>query len=290
MQPIFVGDVQGCADEFGELLSRARARFGERFELWIVGDLVNRGPRNLELLETVAELVDRGRARYVLGNHEIGLLMTALGTRPLRPADTFTDVLDAPELSFWVEWLRRRPLVETGWLGSGPAARSFALVHASVHPDWDLAELEKRARRVEERLGARPVESAAALLRASRAEDPERDVLDRLTRCRSIEGRGGWSDEEPSASGGRPWHAAWAARGHGYGVVYGHWATQGLHVAPALRGLDTGCVHHGRTGPRALTAWLPDARAKDPFAVPDDRFWQVPARRRYAPADGEGGW
>jgi len=290
MQPVFVGDVQGCADEFGELLARLRARFGERFELWLVGDLVNRGPRNLELLETVAELVDRGRARYVLGNHEIGLLMTALGARALRPNDTFADVLDAPELSFWVEWLRRRPLVETGWLGDGREARPFALVHAAVHPDWDLAELEKQARRVEERLGGRPVEAAAALLRAPRGADPEREVLDRITRCRSVDGRGGWSDEEPAVAGGRPWHAAWSARRHGYGVVYGHWATQGLHVAPGLRGLDTGCVHHGRSGPRALTAWLPNARAVDPFGVPDDRFWHVPARRRYAPAEGEGGW
>jgi bis(5'-nucleosyl)-tetraphosphatase (symmetrical) len=294
VQPIFVGDVQGCADEFAELLARARTAFGERFELWLVGDLVNRGPRNLELLETVAELVDRGRARYVLGNHEIGLLMTALGLRPVRPTDTFVDVLDAPELSFWVEWLRRRPLVETGALearsSEGPGARRFAVVHAAVHPDWDLAELEKRARSVEERLGGRPVEDAAKLLRAPRTDDADRDVLDRLTRCRSVDGRGGWSDEEPEIARGQAWHAAWSERPHDYGVVYGHWSIQGLHVAPRLRGLDTGCVHHGRSGPRALTAWLPDRRAAaDPFAVPDDRFWRIPAKRRYAPA-GAGSW
>lgn len=289
MQPIFVGDVQGCADEFNELLARARARFGERFELWLVGDLVNRGPRNLELLETVAELVDRGRAHYVLGNHELGLLQTAFGLRPLRATDTYTDVLDAPEVSFWVEWLRRRPLVEVGRLGARGSGRAFALVHAAAHPDWDLATLEKRARAVEARLGAESPETARELLAAPPGDDSGRAVLDRLTRCRSVNARGGFSDAEP-AGDTRAWHRAWSERGHDYGVVYGHWAMQGLHVAPGLRGLDTGCVHHGRSGPRALSAWLPDPRAPgDPFAVPDERFWQIPARRRYLPVGPGGG-
>src|SRR5690606_41345875 len=72
MQRIFVGDVQGCADEFDELLARARAAFGERFELWLVGDLVNRGPASLRVLRTVRALAEAGRARCVLGNHELG--------------------------------------------------------------------------------------------------------------------------------------------------------------------------------------------------------------------------
>ncbi|HEX5635437.1 MAG TPA: hypothetical protein VFX50_19475, partial [Gemmatimonadales bacterium] len=75
--------------------------------------------------------------------------------------------------------------------------------------------------------------------------------------------------------------AAWARAGHDYGVVYGHWALQGLHVAPRLRGLDTGCVHHGRDRDGFLTAWLPDPRARDPFEVPDERFWHVRAHRPY---------
>jgi hypothetical protein len=44
---------------------------------------------------------------------------------------------------------------------------------------------------------------------------------------------------------------------------------QGLHVAPYLRGLDTGCVHHDRGHDGFLTAWLPDVTASAPFAVPD---------------------
>ena len=50
-------------------------------------------------------------------------------------------------------------------------------------------------------------------------------------------------------------------------------------------GLDTGCVHHGRGRDGCLTAWLPESLARTdggrPFDAPDDRFWHVPAKRRY---------
>ena len=81
VQPIFIGDVQGCAAEFFELVARAEERFGSDFELWLVGDLINRGPGNLELLQRVREWVEDGRCRYVLGNHEVSLLRVAWGLR-----------------------------------------------------------------------------------------------------------------------------------------------------------------------------------------------------------------
>jgi bis(5'-nucleosyl)-tetraphosphatase (symmetrical) len=276
MQPIFVGDVQGCSEEFGELLARARAAYGERFELWLVGDLINRGPGSLAVLREVRGLVDAGRARCVLGNHEIGLLLTAAGLRERKPLDSFGDVLAASDASEWLDWLRRRPLLETGRLGG----QRFAMVHASVPPGWSLAELERRVRRVEARLGAEDPREAAALLAADPSRDPDRDLLGRLTQARSVTRAGGWSPELP---GGEleAWHRSWSARGPDYCVVYGHWAMQGLHVAPRLRGLDTGCVHHGRGRDGSLTAWLPDPNAPAPFDVPDGRFWHIPARRIY---------
>ena len=276
LQRIFVGDVQGCAEELEELIARVRSAFGERFELWFVGDLVNRGPDSLRVLRRVRELIEAGRARAVIGNHEIGLLLNAGGQRDHSPRDTLGDVLSAPDVEEWVDWVRRLPLLETGRLGG----QDFAMVHAAVHPDWSLEELVRRARRVEARLGAADRREVQRLLAADPRRDEDRAVLGRLTQCRTVTPSGGWSAELP-APGLRSWHHEWAARGHGYGVVYGHWARAGLHVAPWLRGLDTGCVHHGRGHDGALTAWLPDPRAETPFDLPDERFWQVPARRVY---------
>jgi bis(5'-nucleosyl)-tetraphosphatase (symmetrical) len=277
VQRIFVGDVQGCADELEELLARVRDAFGVRCELWFVGDVVNRGPESIRALAMVRELVDAGRARLVLGNHELALLRVAFGLRDLSPLDTFGELLVGPDASEWVEWLRRCPLVETGRLGR----QHFAMVHAAAHPDWGLDELVRRARRVEARLGHRDRNEGIRLLAADPAGDADRDLLGRLTTCRSVGPGDEWSTSPPGEAGLEAWHQRWSGRGHRFGVVYGHWSLQGLHVAAGLRGLDTGCVHHGRGRDGFLTAWLPDAAADEPFDGSDTAFWQIPARRAY---------
>jgi bis(5'-nucleosyl)-tetraphosphatase (symmetrical) len=272
VQRIFVGDVQGCADELDEILARARREFGNDFELWSVGDLVNRGPKSYEALARVRERVEAGRGELVLGNHELALLGRWLGVRPAGPSDSMEDLLGRADLDEWCDWLRQRPLALAGELGE----RSFLMVHAAVAPSW-TREAALAAARAAEALLAAPERSALAAALARRD-----DHFGRLVSCRSALPGGRWSAEAPDRLlGAEPWHAAWARAEHDYGVVYGHWALQGLHVAPQLRGLDTGCVHHGRDHDGFLTAWLPDPRARDPFAVPDERFWQVRARRSY---------
>ena len=68
MQPIFVGDVQGCADELAEVAARARSDFADTHHLFVVGDLVNRGPGNLAVLRLLRDLQGEGRATVILGN------------------------------------------------------------------------------------------------------------------------------------------------------------------------------------------------------------------------------
>ncbi len=219
------------------------------------------------------ELVDASRGRYVLGNHEIRLIATALGAREMSPLDSTRDVLDAPDAADWIAWLRERPLAVESQIGAQP----FVMLHASAHPEWTRAELSSQARAVEARLRGDDEELRDWLREGN---DVEHDALGRFTRCRSVGERGAWSSDPP-ANGQVPWHLQWASRTPDFGVVYGHWALQGLHIAPMLRGLDTGCVHHGRGRDGMLTAWLPDPACETPFAVPDDHFWQIPARRAY---------
>lgn len=273
MQRIFVGDVQGCAEELEQILGRARAQFGTGYDLLATGDVINRGPGSYRALARVREHVEVGRGQMVLGNHELAFLRVALGLAPSPPSATWNDLLGRPDLASWVDWLLRRPLAVFSSFGSRP----FAMVHAAVPPRASLGSLRRLATRLQSRLAT----DARTLL----SEDSsDRDRLARLVSCRSVLADGGWSARQPqdhADSRAQPWHAAWSQAGHDYGVVYGHWAQQGLHVAPGLRGLDTGCVHEGRGAARYLTAWIPDERRRDPFAVPDKSFWHVRARRPY---------
>lgn len=287
MQRIFIGDVQGCAEELEALYARATEAFSDEFALWVVGDLVNRGPDNRRALERVRGLVEDGRAEYVLGNHEIHLISVALGLRELAENDSIADVLAAPDAAEWIDWLCRRPLVVAGTI----AGQSFAMVHASAGPGWSLAELVARGAAVSARLSGNR-EAARTFLALDPAEDPVRDDLARLTRARSATGSQ-WSSRVPVTPEGA-WHQAWSAHDPDYAIVYGHWALQGLHVENGLRGLDTGCVHHGRGRDGFLTAWLPESLPRTgpgrAFDAPDDRFWQIPAmRRHYFPVQDRAG-
>jgi len=278
MRRVFVGDVQGCADELEELIRRVDDAHGTDTELWFVGDLVNRGPKDLAVLELVRSRVEKGTARVVLGNHELHLLGLAWGLRDVGPTDTVDSLLARPDAGQWVDWLRKRPVVETGTLGE----RRFAMVHAAAAPGWSRKKLREKGAAIAGLLGHREEEVARAFLAAQASDEPLRRDLARLVTCRSVQARS-WSPRLPEevGQGAVPWHEAWSRESPNYGLVYGHWAMQGLHVAPLLRGLDTGCIHHGRGRDGFLTAWIPDRKKDDPFAVPDRSFVRVKARRRY---------
>src|SRR3569833_3360072 len=97
-----IGDVQGCSDELMALL-RAIDFAPVCDWLWFTGDLVNRGPKSLEVLRYVRSLGES--AVTVLGNHDLHLLAVARSTTPPRRKDTFADVLVAPDRVELLVWL-----------------------------------------------------------------------------------------------------------------------------------------------------------------------------------------
>src|SRR5258706_15067630 len=103
-----IGDIQGCHAEFCQLLDLIG--FSARNDrLWLVGDLVNRGPESLQVLREVIALGDA--ASTVLGNHDFHLLTIAAGHRKPHRGDTLDAILAAPDREVLVDWLARRPLV-----------------------------------------------------------------------------------------------------------------------------------------------------------------------------------
>lgn len=71
-----IGDIHGCYEEFIKLLKKLE--YNEENGVYIhpqgrkiilVGDLNDRGPKNLETINLVIKLVERNLGRYVYGNH-----------------------------------------------------------------------------------------------------------------------------------------------------------------------------------------------------------------------------
>lgn len=256
-----IGDVQGCFEPLQQLLTKLE--FDPRNDhLWFTGDLVNRGPRSLEVLRFVAGLGER--AVTVLGNHDLHLLAVASGCASPKPRDTLEPVLTAPDRDALLEWLRRRPLFHID------AARGLALVHAGLVPQWDIDEARALAGEVEAVLSS---PRATVLYTHMYGNAPDRwdDALrdyDRLrfivnvcTRLRYCDPDGRINLTHKGAPGSQPapwvpWFRAPARRSRGTRIVFGHWSTLGVHNADGVLGLDSGCVWGDK-----LTAMRIDANA-----------------------------
>ena len=251
MSRFAIGDVQGCYEELRELLARVRFS-GDRDQLWFVGDLVNRGPRSLEVLRFVRALGEN--AETVLGNHDLHLLAVAAGRRRMRRSDTLEEVLEAKDRERLIEWLTERPLAQL--------AGGDLIVHAGIVPQWTLEATLAHAREVESELRT----GRAELFEHMYGDQPDRwsedlagmdrlrFIINVLTRMRLCTREGqinlALKGKPPAESSAwRPWFEAEDRLTGGIRVVFGHWSALGLVLRANLAGLDTGCVWGG-----ALTA------------------------------------
>ena len=251
MSNYIVGDVQGCLSPLKKLLDKIA--FSTEDQLYFVGDLVNRGPESLETLRFIQSLPN---AKTVLGNHDLHLLAVYFKTRHSEPKDTIQEILDAPDVENLMSWLRQQPLMI-----HLPAFKGI-IVHAGVHPQWQLQQALGYADEISQALKSDKIE---AMLNESFGNDPRRwqDNLigtDRLrclinyfTRMRFCMADGtldfrykGKPPHQDSLF--KPWFEYPLALKET--VFFGHWANLlGETHRDNVIGLDTGCVWGG-----ALTA------------------------------------
>lgn len=244
-----IGDLQGCHREFVELLERL-AFDPRRDQLWLAGDLVNRGPDSLACLREVYALGDA--ARVVLGNHDLHLLGVARGKARTKRSDTLEALLAAPERERLLDWLQQQPLL----VSDG----EMLMVHAGLLPQWSVAQAQELADEVQAVLGS---ERAGAFLEQMYGNQPARwqddlDGVDRLrvivnvcTRMRFIDAEGcleltAKEGLESAPPGFAPWFTY--PRHDAPCIVFGHWAAlEGQAPGSRIRAeaLDTGCVWGG---------------------------------------------
>lgn len=240
-----IGDVQGCYEELARLIDHLRFH-PEHDELWFVGDLVNRGPRSVDVLRFVRGLGEA--ATVVLGNHDLHLL--AATSNPERVDDCLREILEADDADELIDWLRHRPMIHYR-----PELNTL-MVHAGLHPSWDPLQAVKLAREVETILRG---DEHDAFFKSMYGDTPDnwdealtgmerlRVVTNCLTRIRFCypDGRLEFTTKGPPGSQQKPlapWFQMAKRASQSVRIVAGHWSALGLMQEPNLVMLDTGCV------------------------------------------------
>lgn len=239
-----VGDIHGCFTEFRRLLDEIDFDPG-RDRIWHTGDLVNGGPDSLGVVRWFAEHDEV--VTTVLGNHDLHFLAVAFGVRKMRGADSFDDILRAPDCEELVDWLRHRPLLVHH--------KPWVLVHAGLLPSWTVETATDRARDIEEILrSSRPEQVLETMYgnlpccpkEVTDLEDQWRLTINAMTRMRVLSedlklefkfkstyediphDRIAWFDVDNPA-----WQSA--------RIICGHWSALGFRNTDRIVALDTGC-------------------------------------------------
>ncbi|MGK0441712.1 MAG: bis(5'-nucleosyl)-tetraphosphatase (symmetrical) [Pseudohongiellaceae bacterium] len=244
-----VGDIQGCVKPLQCLLESVRFNPVED-QLWLVGDLINRGPDSLATLRFIKSLGDC--TRIVLGNHDLHFLAIAYGTTHARKHDTLDELLNAPDLNELTAWLIQQPLMHVDPSGD------YAMSHAGICPLWSIDKAEALAREVE---GILQSKKAVDYFKHMYGNTPNvwqdnltgweryRTITNYFTRMRFCGPEGEIELENKSnhaEPGYHPWfkHPLRIAGPHK--LIFGHWAAlQGQTHTENIFALDTGCAWQG---------------------------------------------
>lgn len=269
MSTYIIGDIQGCYAELALLLKEIDFKTGKD-QLIVAGDLINRGPKNVETLKLLQDLPD---TRCVLGNHDLHFLAVATGTKQPGKSDTIVDLLESKDLNDHLLWLSQQKL-----LIDLPEHHSV-VVHAGLPHIWSIAEAKQYAAEIESVI---TTTEATLFYEQMYGNEPARlngseDTMTRLrvltnylTRMRfcNIEGELELNSKlEVAPVGYAPWFTF--PRSDAVRILFGHWAALGGRTnSDQFVGLDTGCVWGER-----LTA----------LRLEDNQRFSVPAQQAYKP-------
>jgi bis(5'-nucleosyl)-tetraphosphatase (symmetrical) len=243
-----IGDIQGCYNEFQQLLEQIRFDPAQD-KLWLVGDLVNRGPDSLPVLRLIKSLGES--AITVLGNHDLHLLAVAAGEAAIHRSDTLDEVLKAPDCDELLTWLRHQRMVY--------AEDGYVLVHAGLLPQWSAKQAVNLGQEVESALRG---DNYAIFFEHMYGNSPRawsdelggykrlRVITNALTRMRicTVQGEMEFKfkgEVEKIPANYLPWFDLPKRKSANATVIFGHWSALGLKVTPNVIALDTGCLWGG---------------------------------------------
>jgi bis(5'-nucleosyl)-tetraphosphatase (symmetrical) len=247
-----IGDIQGCFDSFQELLNKINFN-PEVDELWIAGDLVNRGDKSLETLNYLYKVKDS--VKIVLGNHDISLIAAYAGVK--KSNETIDPILNAPNVDKLIMWLRHQKFFHWDFkLG-------YCMAHAGISPEFDFGmataysmRIEKKLQGINYRAWLQHMFKVSPNKFSAKASSIEIDkyILSAFTAMRfchddgslDFQQKGAPSEYKVVRKGLKPWFACPTRRSTTLKVVFGHWSTLGYYQDSNVLALDTGCLWGGR--------------------------------------------
>ncbi|MDH5232016.1 MAG: symmetrical bis(5'-nucleosyl)-tetraphosphatase [Gammaproteobacteria bacterium] len=254
-----IGDIQGCYDEFMRLLQTIQFD-PKRDQLWLCGDIINRGPKSLEVIDYVMQLGTR--AVTVLGNHDLHFLALANGIGKPRRQDTLGPLLESHRLDDLIQWIRHQPLLHYD------EQYKALLVHAGIYPQWNLAQAKSYANEVEAQLQSDNYVDFLNVMYGNQPNCWQDDLsgFDRIRFITNVFTRMRFCDAEghldmhhkgaigTQAAGLQPWYEFLIAEYKQKQIFFGHWSTLGESKHANIHALDSGCLWGGK-----LTAMRVDA-------------------------------
>ena len=254
-----IGDIQGCDAALDRLL-KTISFDSQTDRLWLVGDLVGRGPDSLAVLD---RLIDLGPCVVsVLGNHDLHFLAVAAGVRSAKAVEKLDHILAHPSLPKYVNFIKNQSLIHFC------SKLHMVMVHAGVYPKWTVDQAIALGGEVSDALRGAQCEEFLCHMYGDtpRCWDPALSGWERLrfitntfTRMRVVDQHGcldlNYKDDAAAApSDLKAWFDIRNPGLSHYRVIFGHWAASGLVNQPPYLGLDTGCIWGGRLSAVQLEA------------------------------------
>ena len=245
MSHYVIGDVQGCYDEL--MLLCKKIKFNpKKDKLIFAGDLVNRGPKSLEVLNFCLE--NKKSIKAVLGNHDFYLLYLIEHKKRNK---SLKKILSADNISKIQKWLKKLPLL----LKLKIKNDVFWISHAGIPFVWELKKAKKLSKEIQVALK----NDSFDLLKNMWGDTPSkwnnklkgysryRIIINYFTRMRFLDNDGVLKLKKKNLKPEKN-HVPWFEQTthnlkNNETVIFGHWAA--LEVKTNLDniiGLDTGCV------------------------------------------------
>lgn len=258
MASYVIGDVHGQYDGLRHLLAKIKYKKG-RDELWFVGDLVNRGPKSLEVLRFVVGLGKQ--AKVVLGNHDFSLMVQALDRPEVKIKATTREILSASDGRELVAAMRKWPMMVVD------KKRRVVMTHAGLYPGWTVKTAETLNGEIMHALQGKKGDDFLARVYHDHPHCWSRELIgmDRLRfgvnafcRMRFLTEKGcldfaAKTPPDQAPKGLEPWYMQ-KTRSR-YRCVFGHWAAQGLTITPAWACIDGGAAWGGKLVAFDLDRW-----------------------------------